>query len=422
MMLRALILALVALITLPLAAAEAPVLEVEFPETETIPGRPLTLRLTILTPSWLVKPASFPGLETPDLLVRLPERATTPISRAIEGASWSGVSRRYLLTPMIAGRFAIPAQDITVIYADPDGGAPLTTTLRTKPLTFAGVAPEGAEGLDPFIAAEALALAQTLSGPTEGLKPGDTVTRTVTARITGASAMFLPTLLTPRAVEGLAAYPGAPDVSDQEARGEITGTRIETMTYAAQSGGSGAAPGVELRWYNLSSGTIETAFLPKVALSVDAPVAAADRDLRSVAAGLAAALAGLLAAWPIARRAAARLRAWIDARRAARLASAAHAWDLLMATTARRDHGAMRGALNLWAARREGADPRDDAALRSALIALGAARYGVVSGDDAVAWAALTAALRPLRHAAPAAVGRTALPPLNPIFQRQRTN
>lgn len=422
MMLRALIAALCALIALPLAAAEPPVLEVEFAETETIPGRPLTLRLTILTPSWLVKPANFPGLETPDLLVGLPERATTPISRTIGGASWSGVSRRYLLTPMIAGRFSIPAQDITVIYANPDGGAPLTATLRTEPLSFAGVAPEGAEGLDPFIAAEALVLEQTLSGPTEDLTPGDTVTRVVTARITGASAMFLPPLLTPTPIEGLAAYPDAPEVADKNVRGETAGTRIETVTYAAQSGGAGAAPDVAIKWYNLSSGAVETASLPEVALSVDAPAAAADRDPRMIAAGLAAALAALLAGWWIAKRAAPHLRAWTDARRTARLASAAHAWDLLMAATARRDHAATHGALSLWAARRAGPDPQGDADLQSALIAIGAARYGAAPGDDGAAWSALTAALRRIRAAAPAATGQSALPPLNPNSNASRTH
>ena len=65
--------------------ADGPQLMVDFPESETIPGQPLSLRLTVLVPTYMPSPPVWPSLETRNVLVRLPERSTTPTSRRIGG-------------------------------------------------------------------------------------------------------------------------------------------------------------------------------------------------------------------------------------------------------------------------------------------------------------------------------------------------
>jgi len=79
----------------PLAAFAQgePRLEVDLPEGEVIVGQPITLRLKLLVPTWMPKPPVWPTLEVPSLLVRLPERSSTPISETIDGETWSGISR-----------------------------------------------------------------------------------------------------------------------------------------------------------------------------------------------------------------------------------------------------------------------------------------------------------------------------------------
>jgi MlrC C-terminus len=368
----------------PLGAQEAdepagPVLEVDFKEAEAVPGQPLSLRLTVLVPTFMPKPPVWPSLEAPNLLVRLPEGSTGPTSKRIGGQTWSGITRHYRISPMVPGDFAIPPQEVMVTFADPDTNEPTKATLSTEPLAFSGVVPVGAEGLDPFLAAEALKLEQEITGDPETMAPGESVTRTVTARIRGTSPMFLPDLLPAMTVEGLAAYADEPALAEADDRGVLSGTRTERVTLVAEGGGSGEAPPVSLDWYNLKTGKVETATLEGFAISVDGPPArsAEPRDWRVIAlTALAGALAVALALWLL-RRLLPPLGRWVRARRADWLASEARAYARLRQVAKHRDHAALRPALDAWAAKVSGPDPRRDARLQDALRQLGAARYGV---------------------------------------------
>ncbi|MGI1661962.1 hypothetical protein ACRDNQ_06960 [Palleronia sp. KMU-117] len=401
------------------ASSGQPVLRVDFPETEAVPGQFLTLRLTVLVPSFMTAPPVWPGFEAPNLLVRVPEGGTSPVSERIDGDTWSGISRRYRISPMLPGAFALPAQEVVVTWADATADGPVRTTLSTGALALSGVLPEAAEGLDPFVAASDLSLTQQIAGDPSAMVPGDSITRTITVEVAGVSPMFLPALLPPGEVAGLAAYPDTPVVEETENRGQLAGSRVESVTYVAEGGGSGTLPEVVLQWFDIDTGTVETARADAVAIAVDGPPAVlADPDGRLRLAMLAAAgvaFAALLAL--CLRLVLPSLRRRVAARRAARLASESHAWRALAHVVARRDHATLHPALDLWAARTEGRDPRRDPDVQKALATLGRARYGsgnepTTSPDDA--WRALDGALRAVRRPANAGAHISALPPLNP--------
>ena len=65
-----------------------PILRVDFPETEAIPGQFLTLRLTVLVPTFMPAPPVWLSFEAPNLLVRVPEGGTSPVSERIDGETW----------------------------------------------------------------------------------------------------------------------------------------------------------------------------------------------------------------------------------------------------------------------------------------------------------------------------------------------
>jgi hypothetical protein len=401
----------------PSIAPDAPFLRVVFEATEAVPGQPLSLRLTVLVPTFMPAPPVWPTLEAPNLLVRLPERSTNPTSERIGGETWSGITRHYRISPMVPGDFAIPAQDVVVTWNDPASGNAGKTVLRTEPIAFSGVLPEGAAGLDPFIAAEGLELVQTIEGSPEAMRPGDSVTRTLTAAVRGASPMFLPPLLPTVAIEGVAAYPDEAVLAEQDERGRLGGTRQESVTLVAEGGGTGEVPAVSLDWYDLDNGEVATATVEGFVVNVDGPPAsrAAPRDWRAIGLALAAGLVALALLVPLARRDVPPLRRWLADRRAAWLASEAVAWRQLQRAVARRDHAALRPALDGWAARVAGADPRRDPHLQEALAALGAARYAAGNGGDpAAAWRALAAALPAARRATADRLCTEMLPPLNP--------
>jgi hypothetical protein len=401
-------------------AQDGPILRMDFPETEAIPGLPLSLRLTVLVPTFMPEPPVWPTLEAPNLLVRLPEGATNPPSERIEGETWSGVTRHYRLSPMVPGEFAFPPQEVQVTWNDLDRGEVETVVLGTEAIAFRGVVPEGAEGLDPFIAAEALELTQDIEGTPDAMTPGDSLTRTVTARVEGVSPMFLPDLLPPSDIAGLAAYPDEPVLEESSNRGEITGTRVERVTYVAEGGGRGSLPAVTLDWYDIGAGEVRTAQLDAVEVAVDGPPAqwAEPRDPRALALTAAGGALGLILLLWAARRAAPVIRRAAAQRRERHLASERHAWSELRAAVAARDTARLRPALDLWAQRIAEPDPRTDHHVQSALVALGAARYGpgATPGTTAPseAWAALDRALSAARTASEANVADVALPPLNP--------
>jgi len=403
----------------PLRAQEvaAPLIEIEFKSAEAIPGQPLSLRLTVLVPTWLSKPIVFPSFEAPNVMVRLPEGATGPVSRRIGGATWSGVSRHYRLSPMTPGVFSMPPHDVRVVWADPAGGPARQDVLSTPPISFSGVAPLGAEDLAPFVAAQKVTLTQMVTGADAPLKPGDSVTRTVTAEIYGAAPMFLPPLLPAKQIEGLAAYPAEPILSEQDQRGQLSGSRVESVTYIAESGGAATAPPVTLRWFNLETGAVESLSVEGFDLTVDGPSAASKTGLSARALAFAG-LLGLCVLVPLVlgvRILRPRLTTYLDARKAAHLASESWAFGQVLRAVMARDFTALQTALNLWAARCPGTDPRRSPPLGPALTALGAAKFGRRPMPEDPAWIRLDAALQSAHDmAARKRSARSVLPPLNP--------
>lgn len=408
-----LILALI-LLALP-AAAQEPVLRVELEASETIPGQSVSLRLTVLTPTFLTAPPVWPSFETPNTLVRV--ATSGPASARIDGTTWAGVSRRYQITPLIAGSLILPAADIGVTWSDPDTRAPRRMTLHTDALRITSTLPAGAEDLHPFIAANQVTLSQTLKGATQNIAPGDSVIRTVTATIEGASPMFLPKLLPDHVIDGLRTYPASPVVEETAQRGALGGTRTESVTLVAETGGTGAAPSLSLSWYNLRTGQVETVDLPAIALSVDGPgpqpdpwAATAWRRL-----GLAFGALGLVTVLGMAlmRRTAPVLGQWLDRARARWEGSESRAWLHLKRVLMRRDYPSLFKALDIWATRVPGSDPRRDPRLQAALAALGAARYRSGQAVDLTGWPTVASTLKTLRREARPSRKRPALPELN---------
>lgn len=415
-MIRALIL-FGLLLMAPLAAlaqgAAAPRVTAELSSETTVVGQPVVLRIEVLVPTWLPSPPAFPNLDAPNLIVRLPERASGPISETIDGETWSGVSRAYRLYPMVPGTVSLPAQEVTVIYADPETTDPVRATVPLPPVSIAATVPEGAEGLDPLILATGLALEQQVEGPEGALGQGDAVTRTVTATITGTSPLFIPPLIPDLATPAVQGYPRDPVVEETQGRDGLSGSRREAVTYVARHGGTLELPTITLEWFNLDTGAVETAEAPGQSYEVDAPPPAAEVRLnwRRMALLAVGALALTALAALMLRRLAPPIRAWRARRRDAWQASERFAARAVRRAIAARDLDATHRALALWDARCPG---MTSPALNAALAAVGAARFGPgpAGGAD---WQALNAAFAAERHHRLAAEPATgALPPLNP--------
>ncbi|MEM9220935.1 MAG: hypothetical protein AAGB11_00845 [Pseudomonadota bacterium] len=400
-----------------------PLLRVEFPETEAIPGQSLSLRMTVLVPTFMPKPPVWPTLEAANLLVRLPERSTNPTSERIDGETWSGLTRNFRVSPMVPGQFSIQPQQVIVTWRDPTSGAENKTTLTTQPIAFTGMIPEGAESLDPFIAANDLTLTQEIEGKPVDMVPGDSVTRTITASIEGASPMFLPRLQPQPNLSGVAAYPDEPILNQHDARGLLTGTRVERVSYVAEGGGGGVVPEITLKWFDIDDKTVKTARVDGLEFSVEGPPATQTtaRDWRSIAALVIAAFVLAATAAFLLRLTIPAIRGRISVFRETHRASEGFAWRQLKRTLNQRDYVVLASALEVWWERAGGSDPLQDDTVKTALLSLGAARYGQSApARDSRSWDALERALTALRKRtrAPKTVG--ALRPLNPGHRRAK--
>ena len=420
-----LLLLLLAAAVWPAMAAEPrePLLRMELEKRSAVIGQPIVLRVTVLVPTWLPESPVFPSFEVPDVMVRLPSRAAGPTSERIGGETWSGVTRAYRLYPMAAGRFTIPPRRLRVTYADPETRAPITLDLRSDAISFEGIIPRGTEGLDPFIAAEALVIEQRVEGTSTELAPGGAVTRSVTARVEGMSPLFLPPLIPALDSQVFSAYPKEPLVSEQEEWMALSGERTESVTYVAVAGGNAAAPPIRLRWYNLKTKRVETAEAEGFDLTSSGPPPQARQSRGSGWSGLAPWVLGGVLALLVLAIAAVRLRpriaGWRQRQREAYRASEAYAFALARSALRKQNLGEATSALALWTARLRPEAGEEEARLSEALARLGAARYGRGEAkpadrlwNDAVH--ALDAARRRRREHATTARATGELPLLNP--------
>lgn len=386
-------------------ASDGPIARIEMPMLEGVPGQALDLRITVLVPSYMPQPPVIPVLDQPNLMVA--DGGSGPVTETVNGASWSGVSKRYKLTPLVAGTFEIAQLEVGVTWADPETNAPIKTTLALAAQRFSAAVPEGAENLDPFVAADAVTLTQTVEGASDGMKPGDSLIRTIVAEISGSTAIMLPPITPTGTFPGMAAYPDSASVTDSEDRGHSTGTRTERTVYVAEGGGQGTLPAVELRWYNIGTGQIETALVDPVDYVISGPVLRQVLQWRKLAVALGLAMLALVVLNVI-RRNRRRRTVGLDGPSEVTLYR-----DLKKAVHARDLHNIYK-ALDSWAMVKPGIDPRQQPDVVSALTRIGAGAYGTSQADSAASWAALGKALSRARHTGTETQTARKLPALNP--------
>jgi hypothetical protein len=268
------------------AYAQDPQISVSTEQDEVVVGQPFILRVEVLVPTFMPRAPVFPTFEMPGLIVRLPERSTSPISRRIDGATWAGVQRTYRIYPMQAGQTDIPPQLLSIVYKDPESSKDVSLEIEVPPTRIVAAVPGSARTLDPLILARGLEIDQSWQLQQGELSGGDAVVRRLEVSVNGASALFVPPLLQAAAPQAsttdpagedapaiaeFLTYPEDAQVTEHMELGVMSGTRIEQASYIAQSGGRADFPQIALRWYNLDTGEVEEITLEGRVVSVAMP-------------------------------------------------------------------------------------------------------------------------------------------------------
>ncbi|GAB5439137.1 hypothetical protein [Falsiruegeria mediterranea] len=351
----------------------APIVEAELSEAEVIVGQPIRLLIKVLVPTYMPQPPIYPTIELPDLMVRLPDRATTPTSERRDGASLSGTIRTYRLYPLAAGVFEIPEQVLNLTYADPDTNAPITTEIAMPAQSFTATVPAAAQDLDPPVIAAGFTLEQDIQGETD-LGVGDAITRVVTARIDGTTPVLIPPLVMANENPALRAYPKEPRVTSTEERGVLSGSRSETVTYLVQSDGTAELPEIKIEWYDTETQTVQTASVDGVSLTLaPAPPPPPDYGKFALRSGFVLIVLGLFGL--LLRRMAPRLAAVRNRVRARLQATETAAARSVRRAIADQDLNATYAALETWSAHVAVLDTSDWIEVRNALITIGSDTY-----------------------------------------------
>jgi hypothetical protein len=190
------------------------------------------------------------------------------------GVSYAGVRYEFAVFPQEVGLYAISDQKITVTYAaDPPQSRIVPIALPR--IAFEAFIPDAAQGLNPFVAAAALTMTQTVKRSSQDLKVGDSLTRTVTVKADGTPAMLLPVIKLAE-IDGLALYPAQPSLEDNFDRrtSSLSATRVDEAIYMLEKAGDYTLPAIVLAWWNARDGKVEQAEAGAIVLHVaDNPAA-----------------------------------------------------------------------------------------------------------------------------------------------------
>lgn len=248
-----------------------PFARVEVAPREVPVGKPVKVTVTLFVPTWFREDPDFPVYEAMNVNVKTAGQDMRPMTEVIDGIEWTGTSQTYWMYPMDPGEFSFPKKHASGMYTNPSDNSGVMADIEIESFWISAIVPVGAKDLDPLIVADGLTLEQSWEGPVDGVAEGEAITRTIAATIEGSSALFLPALIPPQASDVMKAYPERHNVTDLDPLKGAGGMRTDSATYIARYGGEAVFPDVEIRWFNASTGQIETATAEGRTVTIDAP-------------------------------------------------------------------------------------------------------------------------------------------------------
>ena len=230
-------------------------------------GQAVPINMEVIVPTWFTGAPRFPELEVPNAVTLSPEPAVNFVVQS-GGKTFSAQGRRYLIFPQAKGKYTVPSAKVEVTFALPDGKPSPPKLLASPPAQFEAHMPPGAEGARYFLTTDSLQIRESLDRKPEGLKIGDSVTRTITMTAQNTAGISLPPLKF-EAPEGVRLYPGIPKVTETAERGKIEATRVETATYILERKGNYTIPEIEILWWAPQIKKMNKALVPAVEFKVE---------------------------------------------------------------------------------------------------------------------------------------------------------
>jgi hypothetical protein len=231
-------------------------------------GEHVTIIVELLTATTFASAPVFEFPKIPGAVLMQIEARPILGTEEVDGETYTVQRHELALFVMKPGVAQIPTFTVRFESAPRFGEKPIEYRLTAPALQVEARVPPGAENLPGLIAARELHVDQTWHPQPHKARVGDAFTRTVTLTAPDVPGMVFPPLPLAK-VEGLAVYAKPPLVQDQVERGDLTGKRVETVTYICEHPGQFTLPALVIPWWDLKNQQLMRATLPAVTLEVE---------------------------------------------------------------------------------------------------------------------------------------------------------
>lgn len=357
-------------LTLPAVArgADAPQVRVRFEQTGPVyVGQSLRLDVTVLVPNFFMSSPQFPLFDLPGAVVTMPGEGAVNVNETINGITYAGIQRAYVIVPQREGTFVLPPARITFKYAAVPG-QPSPGSVTLPPEKFEARLPAGAKTAQGALPVARITVQQKVEGLANPLHVGDAITRTVEIFADHTQSMMIPppTFDAPPGVRVYRKDPQLTDVKDEMGQ-FLGGRRVDVATYLFERPGSYSLPEIAVRWFDPRSNRSQITRAPEIQVSVAGSPQAKDAiapepppqaappekslDWRRWLVPASACLVGLLAVFWLIRRDTGRVRRFVTARREARRESESAYFSRLLTSCRSNDPARSYASLGRWVRR-----------------------------------------------------------------------
>ncbi|MCF6262974.1 MAG: BatD family protein [Xanthomonadales bacterium] len=230
-------------------------------------GQQVTLNLDLKTTGYGFTDAHFNLPEVAGAFLMQTDTTTIKLTEQIDGVSWQIIRYPLALYPQQAGQLLVPPITVRFNSAAGFNSEIKAFEFQTQALQINIKNPPGVAAGDLVITTTDFDLDYQWQAETSTTKTGDAFTLTINRSAGDISAMLLPPIPVYR-VEGLAAYPQAPEVKDKTNRGDLSGERSDSIIWVAEKPGTYKIPAIRFQWWDPASEVLKQQLIPGLELEV----------------------------------------------------------------------------------------------------------------------------------------------------------
>jgi len=375
------------------------------PQTGAVVGQHVRIMVDVLFKGDMPRPPRVAIGEAEGAQILQTEAQATTMSDRIDGQPYTGQRFEFALYARRGGTIVVPPA--TVMLRDTKGDE--VGTVQGKPLQIAISVPADVDPSAPVVATVKATLEEQWSpAPTTSFKTGDALVRTVTRTAADVPAMAMLDLAFP-APTGVRVYVDPPQGEDSVDRGDLTGRRVDRVTYVFESAGTFEIPAIVQPWWDLNASRLRRAQGAGTIVKVTSVVYARSwRQIAMIAAGTAIVVFGF-GWWMVPR-----MRAFWSDRRQRWHQSEVKAFRDLERACGQGDVQAIYRAFVIW--RQRSTQPRMLTSLAEGLeqVLFGSDRSPIWTDAESRRFREDVRRARRMVGHSQGIAGRSGLPPLNP--------